>query len=227
MRPRYIAEDLRRPASRRGARPLWRAATGLLLWGAAGTAMAAVAPTAAAQTTAVAGGSPNKITVGLPVTASVAARCTFASGAAPSGTYTVPDINAGFSHDFGFTLSCNVPLRVAVVSANGGLAAPSGALPPGYNSRAPYNVTLSIVGNALGISARASCEAWSLAAGASAPCTFRGPASASVGLKLAGAADQDDASSLQVSAEPYSQDGILIASSAYTDTLTVSLSASP
>jgi hypothetical protein len=227
MRPQPIAGDLRKPASHRGARLLWRAAKSIVLSTSAAIAMFALTSAAAAQTTAVAGGSPNKITIALPVTSSVAARCTFASGAAPSGAYTVPNIDDGFSHDFSFSLDCNLPLRVAVVSANGALVAPTGPLPPGYSSRAPYNVTLNIVGNALGVSANASCESQSLAASASTPCSFRGPASTSAGLKLTGAADRGDASSLRVSAAAYAQSETLVASSAYTDTLTVSVSASP
>lgn len=58
---------------------------------------------AMAQTTAyaVGQGSPNQITLSIPVTASVGGRCGFAAGSAPSGTYNQPDFDViGLNHDF-------------------------------------------------------------------------------------------------------------------------------
>ena len=103
-----------------------------------------VSATAQAQTTAVAGGSPNHIDLAIPVTASVANRCGFTIG----GIFTAPDINAGFTHDFEIVLTCNVASRMAVVSANGGLLAPVPDPPAGYARLAPYRATLNLVGNA-------------------------------------------------------------------------------
>src|SRR5690349_16053467 len=104
-----------------------------------------------AQTTAYAPGQgcPNSIVLTVPFTASINNHCGFASGAAPAGTYTQADFDAsGLSHDFNFTLDCTLPMRVGVVSSNGGLEASAGVLPSGYVSFAPYDVTLNLQGDA-------------------------------------------------------------------------------
>jgi hypothetical protein len=179
-----------------------------------------------AQATAVAGGNPDRIDVAIPVTASIATRCGFATGAAPSGTYNTPDLNNGFTHDFTFKLQCSGPLRVAVVSAHGGLSASVGTPPPGYTAFAPYQVTLSLAGDAGVPQASAACDAQALVLTASPPCSFRGPASSDQGLRLDGSSGGVSGSYLRVSAPVYAGTGNLVASSAYRDTLTVTLSTS-
>ena len=177
---------------------------------------------AQAQTTAVYGGSPNHVDLPIDITASVAAVCGFAAGAAPSGSYDGADLVAGFSHDFLFTLNCSTPLRVAIVSDNGGMLAPITA-PAGYSSLAPYQVALHLAGDS--VSADGSCSAASLAAGAVPPCAFIGPASPSQGLRLGGASHAPG-SYLRVSAPAYAGSAPLVASTAYVDRLTITLAAS-
>ncbi|MFT7359054.1 hypothetical protein [Parasphingorhabdus sp.] len=175
-----------------------------------------------AQITAVAGGNPNHLDLAIPVTASVAARCDFTIG----GTFTVPDINAGFSHDFEIVLQCNVASRMAVVSINGGLLASVSAPPVGYARLAPYRATLNLVGAPGVTTVNAICDAAILIAGAAAPCSFRGPASPIQGLRLSGPSSSASGSYLRVSAVPYAGAGTLVASSTYADTLLITLSAS-
>lgn len=174
-----------------------------------------------AQTTAVAGGSPANITLAIPVTASVAARCSFSV----SGTYDVPEITAGFTHDFGVVLQCGTAVRVAVLSANGGLLAAIATPPLGYSRLAPYDVALTLVGNSGVPTATAACTAATLTATAGAPCTFRGPATSAQGLRLGGASTAASGSYLRVSAPVYAGSETLVASTTYADTLTVTVSA--
>jgi hypothetical protein len=180
-----------------------------------------------AQTTAYAPGhgSPNSIVLNVPVTASVNSHCGFATGGAPSGTFNQPNFDStGFSHDFLFQLDCTGPVRVAVVSANGSLLAP-GSPPSGYAAAAPYDVELNLVGDS-GPPANASCAVATLTPSSS--CNFVGPASSSQGLLLSVASNGLTPDSyLRVSAPIYSGPSILVASAGYTDTLTVTLSASP
>src|SRR5262245_10511934 len=124
-------------------------------------------PGAAAQTVYAPGdGSPNSITLTVPVSASINSHCGFATGGAPSGTYNQPNFDTnGLSHDVPFTLDCNLPMRVGVVSSNGGLLASTGSLPAGYAAFAPYSVTLNLVGDAT--SASATCTASTLTSGSS------------------------------------------------------------
>lgn len=175
-----------------------------------------------AQITAIAGGSPNHIDLAVPVTASVANRCGFTIG----GTFTASDINAGFTHDFEIVLQCNVASRMAVVSTNGGLLAAVPATLQGYARMAPYRVTLNLVGNTGVATVNAVCDVATLAAGAAAPCSFRGPASPTQGLRLSGPSSGAAGSYLRVSAVPYAGVGTLVASSTYADTLVVTLSIS-
>ena len=174
-----------------------------------------------AQTTAIAGGTPADIALAVPVTASVAARCAFSVG----GTYTAPEITAGFTHDFTIALQCGTAARVAVVSGNGGLLATVPAPSIGFSRLAPYDVALNLVGNSGVPTATASCAAAALTSATGAPCSFRGPASATQGLRLSGASTAASGSYLRVSAPAYAGTETLIASDTYADTLTVTLSA--
>jgi hypothetical protein len=176
---------------------------------------------APAQVTAVAGGSPDHIDISIPVTASVSSVCGFFIG----GVYTVAEINAGFSHDFTFALTCNVPSRVAVESLNGGLLATVTSPPSGYSNLAPYQVALHLVGDAGVPGANATCAANTLDSDAQSPCAFRGPASSSRGLALLGPSAGVAGSYLRVSAARYAGASTLVASSTYADILTVTLSA--
>lgn len=174
-----------------------------------------------AQTTAIAGGSPANITLAIPVTTSVAGRCNLSV----SGSYDAPEITAGFTHDFSIALQCSTPVRVAVVSANGGLLAAITPPPLGYSRLAPYDVALSLVGNSGVPTATATCAAATLTATAGAPCNFRGPATPTQGLRLSGASTAASGSYLRVSAPVYAGPETLVASSTYVDTLTVTVSA--
>jgi hypothetical protein len=177
-----------------------------------------------AQVTAIAGGSPDHITLDVPVTASIGGACGFKSGEAPNGSRDVGEITGGFSTDFPFTLECTGPLRMAVVSANGGLLASTGVLPGGYTGLASYDVALHIVG-ASAASVDGDCAVATLTASAAAPCAFRGPATTAQGLRLPVASYQVPGSYLRVSSPAYAGAAILAASSTYADTLTVTLSA--
>lgn len=175
-----------------------------------------------AQTTAVAGGSPDHIDLTIPVTASVANRCSFTIG----GTFTASDLNAGFTHDFEIVLQCNVASRMGVVSTNGGLLAAVPEPLQGYSRLAPYRVTLNLVGNTGVATVNAVCDAATLTANAATPCSFRGTASPAQGLRLSGPSVSVAGSYLRVSATPYAGVGTLVASSTYADTLIVTLSIS-
>ena len=177
---------------------------------------------ASAQTTAYAGGNP--IVLSIPVTASVGGRCGFATGGAPSGTYSQADFDKqGLSSTFAFTLNCTGPSRVAVVSSNGGLVAP-GSAPTGYTARAGYDVTLNLVASDGKTTANATCTAATLTAAGT--CAFRGPASTTQGLRLASASTNQTGSFVRVSAPPVTSGPQLIAGT-YTDTLTITLSVAP
>ena len=179
-------------------------------------------PSAAQTAYAPGQGSPNSIVLSVPVTASINNHCGFAT--APSGTYNQPNFDAtGLLHDFSFTLDCTLPLRVGVVSSNGGLLANAGSLPTGYVAFAPYDVTLHLVGDAT--TANATCAAATLTTGSTCT-TFLGPASTTQGLRLNGPANATTGSYLRVSALPYPGPDVLVAAT-YSDTLVVTLSASP
>ncbi|TWH81198.1 hypothetical protein IQ25_03585 [Novosphingobium taihuense] len=182
----------------------------------------AIAQSTIAGPTAYVGGTPVMLT--LPVTASVGGRCGFAVNNAPSGSFDAGLIDqAAWSNQFPFVLNCNGAARVAVTSANGGLR--TAALPsePGYTGLAPYTVQLGLVG-AGGTSATGQCEASSLIAGASAPCSFIGPATQNQGLRITPSSQNLTGAYLQVSAPAYSGPGVLV-QGAYSDTLTVTVSA--
>lgn len=187
------------------------------------TALAAAPASAQLSSTVYEGGS---LPLTIPVTASVGGRCQFATDAAPSGSYDAGAIDTGaWTHDFGFTIDCNTAARVAVVSLNGGLKVPGTITDPGYLGLAPYTVTLNLDGNT--VDAGASCLVEALKATSAGPCSFRGPASTTAGLRLAGPSQNQTQSYLRVSAPAYTGPGTLISSNAYADTLTITIAAAP
>lgn len=192
---------------------------------AASLASAASAQCVGSCTTGVAyapgDGAPNVAQLQVPVTATVAAPCGFAT--APSGSHNEPDFDThAWQHDFGFTINCSVPSRVAVQSANGALKAP-GVAPSGYTLLGPYDVTLNVVQN-VGGPATATCAVSTLSTGGG--CSFIGPATSGVGgagLNVAVSQNQPG-SYLRVSAPVYAGANVLVANNGYADTLTVTLS---
>jgi len=199
-------------------------ATALIL--AVVAACLAAGPASAATTAyAVGQGSPNNIPLSVPVTASITASCGFAPDAAPNDSYFAPNLDHGFTHDTAFVLQCATPLRMAIVSTNGGLQTAVPA-PSGYTALAPYDVTLNIVGDGA-VTASGTCAAATLSASAGSPCAFRGPASSGQGLKLNVPSNNQPGSYVRVSAPLYPGPSILVASTGYADTLTVTLSVSP
>ena len=161
-------------------------------------------------------GSPNSVTLNLPVTASVRAACGFATP--PSGTHNEPTFDDhSWSHDCPFTIDCSVASRIAVVSDNGALKT-AGSPPAGYAAVAPYDVTLNVVQNS-GV-ATGTCPVANLTTGGS--CTFRGPSSTTQGLAVAISQNQPG-SYLRVSAPVYAGANVLVAGN-YADTLHVTLS---
>lgn len=184
-----------------------------------------LAGTAAAQTAyAVGQGSPNNIVLSIPVTASVGGSCGFAPAAAPDAVHNIPDADLGFSRDTGFTLNCSGPSRIAVVSQNGGLLS-AGQAPAGYTLTLPYSVDVTMAATNGDIAA-ASCLAETLTSSAASPCSFRGTASLTNGLRLGSASSGQGGSYVRVSAPAYSGGSVPAASAAYTDTLIVTLGAS-
>lgn len=185
----------------------------------------ALPSTAWAQTSgeAVYGGSPNEVTLSINVTSSVSASCAFSSDAAPNGTYSLGNIEGAYSVDIAFSLRCNSPSRVGIVSDNGGMkAAGVPTVPPGYARLAPYQITLSLAGDH-GSTAQATCQSPTLVAGAGG-CIFRGPATATAGLRLPGPSQNAPGSFIRVSSPGYSEPATLIASNSYADRLTVTIS---
>jgi hypothetical protein len=162
------------------------------------------------------------------VTAQVGGRCGFATGGAPSGTYDQPDFDVqGLNRDFGFTLNCTGPSRVAVVSTNGGLKT-GGTAPSGYTTLAPYSVTLNLVGGTA--NASDTCAVANLSATAAAPCQMRGPAGTAAGVRLNSNSINLAGSYLRVSAPAYNpanNGGAYLVQGTYADTLTVTVSPSP
>ncbi|MND52765.1 hypothetical protein D3C87_947480 [compost metagenome] len=184
-----------------------------------------VASGAMAQVTAyaVGQGTPNNITLGVPVTASVGGACNFTPGASPNATYNFPNADLGFSQDTAFSLTCNGPSRVAIVSQEGGLKS-SVAAPAGYTALLPYQVELNMVGTG-GATASASCDANLLTAAAANTCVFRGPVSFTQGLKLNAPSTGQTGSYVRIVAPPYGGAARPVAASDYADTLKVTLSA--
>lgn len=165
-------------------------------------------------------GSPNKVDLHVNVKAQVGGVCGFDT--VPDADYTIPDVDLGFTQDTAFVLNCNGASRVAIESANGGLVA-SGSVASGYTNNLDYKVTLHLEGDSA-LTADADCDASTLTSGGS--CSFIGPAGYSQGLELAGPSTSVSGSYVNISAPAYSGASNLVASSAYQDTLTVTLSAS-
>jgi hypothetical protein len=167
-------------------------------------------------------GSPNSVTLNIPVTASVGGRCGFAS--APSGSHTENNFDDhAWQKDFSFQLDCTGAFRVAVVSTNGGLKT-AGTAPAGYTTIAPYNVALHVVGNTSTVDSP-TCAAATLVSGST--CSYVGTATNTVGFRYAGSSTLQSGSYLRVSAPAYTGSSVLVASTGYTDTLTVTVSAAP
>lgn len=185
----------------------------------------AISQPARAQVTAYAAGqgAVNSVEVGVEVRASVRSRCGFATGGAPTGSIDQADFDqTGFTKDFAIQLNCSGASRIAVSSANGGMATTiAGAT--GFGTKAPYQVAVKMVGDN-GTSATASCDATTLAAGGS--CGFGGAAGSTTGLRLPAASTKANGSYLRVSASSYAGSAPLVAGR-YTDTLTITVSVSP
>ncbi len=194
-------------------------------------ALAVASPTLAQTSTgevyAPGDGSPNTGTLTLNVTATIQAACEF-NGAGPSGSYAVPNLHAAWTNAFNFSINCTTPFRVGIVSANGALVVPSVSPPTGYSASAPYNVDLHLVGDSALSADSGLCDASNLlaSAGGVACNGLRGPSSTSQGLRLGGTSTSTgNTSSVTVSAPAYAGSGLLVGSSAYADTLTVTISA--
>lgn len=173
----------------------------------------------AQSVTAAYGGSPASLSFAIPITASVTSRCGFA--AAPSGTFNAGAIDrASWSNDFAFTLDCNGPSRIAIVSSNAGLKADLPQPVPGFANLAPYSVAVSIARN--GGTTIASCAAAQLAADAGSACPLAGTASATQGLLIPAGSSGLPGSFMRVSAPAYAGSNVLVSGS-YTDTLTVTI----
>ncbi|WP_144037827.1 hypothetical protein [Sphingopyxis sp. KK2] len=180
---------------------------------------------ARAQVTAyaVGQGAVNSVEVGVEVRASVLGRCGFATGGAPSGSVDQTNFDqSGFTKDFAIQLNCTGASRIAVSSANGGMATTE-AGGTGYQTKAPYNVALYMAADN-GTNTTATCAAATLSAGGS--CSFAGTAGTATGLRLAGASTKANGSYLRVSAPAYAGTDML-AAGRYADTLTVTISVSP
>jgi hypothetical protein len=163
------------------------------------------------------------IALPVPVTASVGGICAFATGAAPSGSYDAGAIDTtAWTHDFTFEIECNTASRVAVVSTNGGLKNATAVSDAGYTNLAPYTVLLNLDGDTT--TASASCAAATLVSAGS--CSFRGPASTTAGLQLAGPSDDEPNSYVRVSAPAFPGPDVLINGN-YADTLTITIAAAP
>ena len=78
-------------------------------------------------------------------------------------------------------------------------------------------------GGRRGTTAQATCQSPTLTAGAGG-CVFRGPATATTGLRLPGASGRRPGSFIRISSPGYSEPAILIASNSYADRLTVTIS---
>jgi hypothetical protein len=165
------------------------------------------------------------------VSASVGGRCGFDASGVPTGTYDQRNFDVtGFTHNVAFKLDCTGPSRVAVVSTNGGLKT-GGTVPAGYATLAPYNVTLDLDGvGGSNPDATQTCAVANLSASAASPCTFRGPASTTVGLRLALPATAAQTSYLRAVApiyNPAANGGNFLVAGEYQDILTVTVSVAP
>jgi hypothetical protein len=178
--------------------------------------------------------TPNKVDLTVQVRASVGGRCGYAAGQAPNGSVNAPSFDtAGFDQSFNFVLDCTGAFRVGVVSLNGGLLT-GGAVPSGYGVKAPYDVQLNLQSDLGAVTATSACQAAELIASNNAvSCTaqyltgganFSGPASATHGLRVGGAATSLTTNqTIRVKADAYTGPDILTAGT-YNDTLTVTVS---
>jgi hypothetical protein len=174
---------------------------------------------------------PNTVTVSVPVTATVASACGFAT--APNGSFTHADFNVtGIPGDIvPFQLDCSVAFRIAVSSQNGGMLGPASPAPPtGYINLADYNVALTIVTNSNG-TLNINCNASQLLAAGQGCDTantngFRGTASNTEGYRSAGASTNQTGSQIVLTRAAQPANPVLV-SGAYQDILTVTLSPSP
>lgn len=189
-----------------------------VIYGFVVAGLGALDSTPAQAQTAINGGTPSQLNISVLVRASVAPRCVFTAGQEPGGLRNLGDLTQPFSADFPFSLSCNGPARVAVVSDNGGLRTPT--FVQGYASLAAYDVQLTLMGDAG--SSIASCEAQKLTAG-SIGCVFRGPASPSNGLLLPVGSTDVPGSYIRVRS-PIVPTGDQLVAATYADRLTVTVS---
>jgi hypothetical protein len=175
----------------------------------------------------ISGYLPNIGPLSIPVRAVVSPNCSFDPSNLPQGTLPMGDLNGAFDAQIPFGMRCNTPLNVGVVSLNGGMLAPTGAS-TGYSALRSYNVELHLAGPTQQVDG----DCLSTALATSGACTFRGPATNSAGsggLYLPEAAMSGggyvSGSFLRVYSAVYASPDILVASTQYADTLTVTLSA--
>jgi hypothetical protein len=178
--------------------------------------------------------TPNEVNLKIEVQASVGGRCGYAAGQAPNDSVNAPSFDTeGFDQSFNFVLDCTGAFRVGVVSLNGGLLT-GGAVPSGYGVKAPYDVQLNLQSDLGAVTATSACQAAELiASNNAASCTaqyltgganFSGPASATHGLRVSGAATSLTTNqTIRVMAGAYAGPDILTAGT-YNDTLTVTVS---
>jgi hypothetical protein len=196
-----------------------------LLAGAIASCLATVAVPAQAQSvpgTAYFGYSPNNITLSVPVRATIGSQCGFATGAVPTTSLNVGQIDTtGWTRDVAFTLECTGPSRIAILSSNGGLKTTGTVTDPGYLGLAPYNVAVNVVRT--GGTTTGNCAAADLLSSAATACALRGTASTTVGLHVTSPSFGLAGSYVRVSAPAYPGPGVLVAGT-YNDTLTVTIS---
>jgi hypothetical protein len=187
-------------------------------------ALLAMATPAAAQNvpnTAYFGGATNHIDVSVPVIATVGGRCGFATGGVPNASQNVGALDGAntWTYDFGFTLECTGPSRIAVLSSNGGLKTSPTVAAPGYLDTAPYDVAVHVVRT--GGATDGNCQASNLLGSSVAACTLRGTAAPTVGMFVSSPSFGLSGSYVRVTKSAYT--GTLVSGS-YGDTLTVTIS---
>jgi hypothetical protein len=166
--------------------------------------------------------------VSVPVTATVAANCSFDPSNLPSGSHDFGELNNALTaYQVNFGLECTTPLSIGIQSANGGLKT-NAAAAAGYTNLRDYSVELFIQGTTTSTSG--TCLASTLASTGS--CSFKGPAtnsSTTGGLYLADTAVNGSGylsgSHVKIYGSAYNGSSVLVADTGYSDTLTVTLSA--
>lgn len=165
--------------------------------------------------------APDSAVLNIPVTASVGTTC--GTTVLPNPTITYPDLTAALSsNQITLPIKCSAAFRIGVVSSNGGMKSASPVV-TGYSNLRNYNVSLNIVDDASAVHAAGPCLASTMKTGGSCS-SMLGPSDTS-GLSV-GAASNGAGSYLQVSDAPVGSN-ILVTASDYTDTLTITLSATP